>query len=95
MNDLDQVFVRSNLTAFERAVDETIILDLGSGNYFGVSEVGGFIWERLDGSSDLGSIAAQVVEAFDADLETVCADLLGLIESLLDLGLVRPAEAGE
>ena len=95
MNLLDQTFVRSKNTAFENAAGETLILDLDSGSYFGVGEVGGFVWERLDGSRSLAAIADELLEVYEVELEVVRVDLLALIENLSEKGLVRLSDLGE
>lgn len=73
---------------------ETVLLDLASGTYFGLNEVGGRVWQMLDsGSATIGDLALAVTEEFAVDGEVAEADLLDLARDLLDQGLVTLVEA--
>lgn len=80
---------RSDNAAAEALHDEHIILDLGSGEYFGTGSVGGFIWERLDGERELGNIATEIAASFDVGLEQAEADLLEFVNVLIERGLAQ------
>lgn len=88
---LSDRFVRSDGAVGESAPEDYLILDLGSGRYFGVGEVGGFIWERLDGEQDLQAITLAVATRFDVDPEIAAEDLIELVTALAAVGLVAPA----
>ncbi len=80
--------VRSEKSAWEAAPADCYVLDLGSGRYWSVGEVGGFIWERLDGR-ELASVAAAVGREFEVEPERAAADLLEFVERLAELGLAH------
>ena len=78
---------RAESTAGESTGDDYLVLDLSSGRYHQIGEVGGFIWERLDGEVDLGTIAALVAETFEVEPHQARRDLLLFVDSVVALGL--------
>ena len=73
---------------FQQVRGELILLDLNGEKYYGLNEVGGRIWELLDGAHTLTQIAQTVSSEFDATPSQVQDDLLALVESLREAGLV-------
>jgi hypothetical protein len=73
-----------------RVGDETVILDLATGTYFGLDRVGADMWQLMGE----GRTLAEVCDAMLARYETTRADLerdvLELAEKLRAQGLVRP-----
>ena len=75
--------------AMARELDgEIIILDVPSGRYFGINDVGALVWGLLDGSCDRDAIVDAVTAEFDVDRDTAAADLDALLDQLVDAGLV-------
>jgi hypothetical protein len=66
---------------------ETMLLDLASGTYFGLDEVGGVIWAVLEGGGSLIEARDRVEQQFDAPRQVVEADLLALASRLVEQGL--------
>ena len=85
-------FARRETAAGEGAPGDYLILDLGSGRYYGVGEVGGFIWERLDGTRDLRALAGDLSAHFDVDPERAAADLVEFVGWLRKTGLASRVE---
>lgn len=85
-------FARSEASAGEGAPGDYLILDLNTGRYYGVGEVGGFIWERLDGTRDLLAIAGDLSAHFDVESERAVADLVEFVGWLRKTGLASRAE---
>ena len=85
--------VRGEASAGESSPDDYLILDLGSGRYYGVGETGGFIWDRFDGKQELLAVAEAVAEHFEVDAERAAADLLEFVTRLHELGLVERVDA--
>ena len=71
-----------------RVGDDLVILDVESSNYFGLNDVGAVVWERLEHDATRTDIIDVVVNTFDVDRERAMNDVGGLIEQLLDAGLV-------
>lgn len=66
-----------------RRVDETfVLLNVRSGAYYTLDEVGGRIWELCDGTRSAGDIAELLAADYDAPLATLESDVLELVEEL-------------
>jgi len=71
---------------------ETVLLNLATGTYFGLNEVGGRIWHLLDTEgATLAEIATKLQAEFDVSGENAAADVLSLMVSLSEHGLVQQA----
>jgi hypothetical protein len=68
--------------------DETVLLDLASGIYFGLDGVGKRIWEAVADGSSLGEAASVIVAEFDVDASTAEADVLKFAGELVERGLL-------
>jgi hypothetical protein len=66
-----------------RRVEETfVLLNVRSGAYFTLDEVGGRIWELCDGTRSAGDIAAILAADYDAPPATIEQDVLELVAEL-------------
>ncbi|HNR69686.1 MAG TPA: PqqD family protein, partial [bacterium] len=67
---------------------EIIIIPLAAGigdmedELYTLNETGKMIWDRLDGRNTLAEIAASLADEYDAPLDEIERDVLGLIEEL-------------
>ena len=68
--------------------DEVVLLDLASERYFGLDPVGTRIWELLPQRRDLAAVHRALCEEFDALPATIELDLLALVRTLAEAGLV-------
>ena len=68
--------------------DETVILDLSSGMYFGLDGVGKRIWESVADGNTVGEIAAVIVTEFEVDEDQARADVIEFASDLLERGLL-------
>ncbi len=59
---------------------------------FTANEVGSLIFRLLDGQRDGRAIARAISEEFQVDRDRVDRDVLEFLRTLLDAGLVRPAD---
>jgi hypothetical protein len=69
--------------------DETVMMDIQQGRYFGLNETGTRIWALLAEPTAISDLCDQLVAEFDVPpehCERVVADFLG---KLLDRGLLR------
>lgn len=82
---------RAPSTESESTAGDCFVLDLDSGRYYSLGEVGGFIWERLDGELDLDAIAGQVASSFEVDRRRAGEDVLDFVAGLDELGLLAGA----
>jgi hypothetical protein len=69
--------------------DETVILDLESGMYFGLDGVGKIIWESISDGRSLGEAAEVVYSEYQVDEATALADVIEFATNLVDRGLLE------
>lgn len=82
--------MRRSDAAMARTVDdEVVILDVPSGRYFGLNDVGALIWDLLDGDHDRDAILDAITAEFDIDRPTAASDLDSLLAELTGAGLVE------
>ena len=68
---------------------EAVLLDLASGTYFGLDEVGTRIWQLLGEHGSADAVVAALLDEYDVEEAQVRADLDRLIRELHGKGLVR------
>lgn len=71
-----------------RVGDETVLLDIESGLYFGVDRVGQRIWELAGRGRTLGNIIDTIVAEFDVDRPQAEADVMAFVSTLISRGLL-------
>lgn len=57
-----------------------------------LSEVGAFIWDRLEEVQSFEELLSQVLEYYDTDQETAVKDIVEFLNQLLRAGLIRPTD---
>jgi Coenzyme PQQ synthesis protein D (PqqD) len=67
---------------------EAVVLDLESGCYYGLDEVGTRIWNLLGSHGDMGRIEAALLAEYDVDREQLAGDLTEFVRSLAEQGLL-------
>ena len=87
MNLTDKPTIPAQVMA-RQVGDETVILDLGSGTYFGLDPVGARIWQLMGEGKTLGEICDTMVDEYDVTREALEHDVLELVERLLEQKLV-------
>ena len=68
--------------------EETVLLDLASGMYFGLDGVGKRIWESVNAGHSLGEIAALIAAEYEVDAAQAQADVLAFAGELVSRGLL-------
>ena len=68
--------------------DETVLLDLSSGIYFGLDGVGKSIWECVAEGRSLAQAAAKIVDEYDVEESRAQADVLAFASELVERGLL-------
>lgn len=72
---------------------EAIILNIASGLYFSMGEVGAFVWERIEAGCSSGELRDAVVARYDVEAARAGEDVATLLQALLEEGLVLRTEA--
>lgn len=68
--------------------DETVILHLATGTYYGLDPVGARIWELMAADQSLAEIRDQMLQEYAVEADQLEQDLLTLAQDLLAHGLV-------
>lgn len=95
MDRLERSFRRSEKIAWRVVEADGVLLNLATGYYYTLNDVGRFLWESLDAAKKLSDIQQEILDHYDVDPETAKNDILGLIEDLLKEGLVEIHESPE
>lgn len=69
-------------------MEETVILELESGVYYGLNETGTLIWNLINQSKTLEEIHKIILSEYDIEPELCNKYILKLVKSLADKGLV-------
>ena len=72
---------------------ETVVLQLKTGTYFGLNEVGSRVWALVQQPTTLDAILRAITDEYDVAPETCERDLLELLSSLQRANLVRVGDA--
>lgn len=91
----DDILSRHPEAADSRVGDETVILHLGSGVYFGLDPVGTRIWEILAQPTRHGALMAQLLAEFEVVEDVLVADINAFLGQLLDHDILRTSNAAE
>ena len=67
---------------------EVVILNLKDDTYYGLPEVGAFVWQLLGEPRTLAELRDAVVSEFEVEPEVAESDLAGLLASLRERGLI-------
>ena len=68
--------------------DETVLLDLERGIYFGLDGVGQRIWESIGDGLTLGETAAAIVSEYEVDAAKAQSDVIEFARELVGRGLL-------
>ncbi|MCG3181521.1 MAG: hypothetical protein BIFFINMI_03917 [Phycisphaerae bacterium] len=68
---------------------ERVVLNLVSGDFFSLNEVGTFVWDRIDGRRPVSDLLAAILAEYDVDEATASADLRELIDQLVAEGAIE------
>ena len=94
MNLLDATLRRHGNVTWRSLEKDAVLLNLDSGTYYTLNEVGIFLWEHLNGDTPVRNLVEQVVEHYEVDPETARQDILELLEDLLREKLVERQQPG-
>jgi hypothetical protein len=68
---------------------ESAILNLKAGVYYGLSEVGTRIWKLIQEPRRVDDLRDAILEEYEVGPDRCEADILGLLQDLLDNGLIE------
>lgn len=68
--------------------DEMVLLNLDSGEYFGLNDTGTRIWELLAGGSACDEVVDRLTDEFEVTAEVAASHVTTLCDELLRAGLL-------
>jgi hypothetical protein len=86
-----QIFTVSPAVVFRQLEDGAVLLDLESGVYFGLDEVGTRVWTLLLERGTTAAVCDAMLGEFEVDPEILAGDVSRLVGELQQNGLVRAA----
>lgn len=87
MNLSDKVAIPAQVMVREVG-EETVILDLANGTYYGLDPVGARIWQLMAEGQTLVQVCDVMLAEYDVSREDIKRDVLALLETLLERQLV-------
>ena len=87
MNLTDKVTIPAQVMAREVG-DETVILDLANGTYYGLDPVGARIWHLMAEGQTLTQVCEVMLSEYEVTRENIERDVLALVQTLLERKLV-------
>ena len=88
MNLSDKVTVPVQVMAREVG-DETVILDLAKGIYYGLDPVGARIWQLMAEGQTLTQVCEVMLAEYEVTREAIERDVLALVQTLMERQLVN------
>ena len=68
--------------------EETVLLDLASGHYFGLDSVGKLIWESVSEGKTLAAAVDAIVAEYEVEKSQAEADVTAFASQLVERGLL-------
>ncbi len=69
--------------------DETVILNLQNGVYYGLDPVGTYIWKLIQEPTDVEAVRDAVLNEYDVEPDRCELDIMNLLQELIEQGLVE------
>jgi Coenzyme PQQ synthesis protein D (PqqD) len=67
---------------------QTMLLDLGSGDYYSLNETGAFIWEMVRRGTTLGEIVDALEAQYDAPRDVITGDVAAITTEWIEASMV-------
>jgi len=85
---VEVMYKLSNDFLLKDVKDEAVILNIKTGDYFGLNEVGAILIRLLLEGKSISQVTDLITDEFDADIQTVESDCNELIGELLSRGII-------
>ena len=92
MNLTDKVTIPEQVMA-RQVGEETVILDLVSGTYFGLDPVGARIWQLLGEGRTLAEVCESMLAEYEVSRDEIERDVNELLAALVDKSLIKVESA--
>ncbi|HEY1979766.1 MAG TPA: PqqD family protein [Xanthobacteraceae bacterium] len=76
----DQTLIsRSDSLLVAGVHDETVMMDIQNGHYYGLDDIGSDIWKRLETPCRFSDLVDALIADYDADRAVIARDVLQLV----------------
>ena len=89
MTDLTMHITVPESVLFRDLDGEAVLLEIGSGRYYGLNEVGTRMWSLLQIHGETGAVCRALLAEYDVPEERLRADLENFVETLAARGLLK------
>jgi hypothetical protein len=79
-------------TLMQKVGEESVILDLRGGTYYGLDPIGTRVWETLAAGSSIEALLVALTSEYEVPIETLRNDVEKLIADLVSNGLLTRSE---
>jgi hypothetical protein len=88
ISDITRVFTAQHQVWTDLG-NEIAILNLDSGIYYGLNEVGAYVWNFISEPRTVLQIHGHIRTRYDVDPDRCYRDLVGLLKQLAEAGLIK------
>ena len=81
--------VISETVLFERVAGEFVLLDLDSGEYYGLNGVGSRIWDLIQCHGNLEEVLNVMIQEYEVDEDRLRGDLEEFVVRLASMGFLE------
>ena len=92
MTIVDKLIVISEGLESANLEGETVLLDVNSGHYFGLNEVGSRIIELVAEPTTAEAVIQTMAGEYDVDEELLSSDVASFIEQMIERNLIREVD---
>ena len=86
----DQAYLQqAESVTFREVGGEAVLLNLKTGIYYGLNEVGTFVWQHMDGEHTIDDLVGAICTTYAVDQKQAVTDVRRLAGELLEAGLAR------
>jgi len=85
----EEKYVQSEQALSVDMDSDIVIMSLTSGDYYGVSGIGPFIWQLLGQPQSLSQVVEAVCDDYEVEADTASADVAKFLDILVERGVVE------
>lgn len=88
----ETLLLRNNDLLTSNLDGEVVLLSVDNAEYYGLGEIGTFIWEQLATTISFSDLINRLLEAYDVDRKQCIQDTLPFVEELLKKNVIEIAD---
>ena len=86
--NLENLISRADGKIFREIDGETVILDMESGVYVGLDDIGTFVWSLMEEGISLQNLLNEILLEYDVESQQCLDDLQEFLSELVDGGFI-------